>query len=974
MQVNEALLYRIDDHRFLDSTKLNEPVIINVSGIYNNGNLCFRVATEAQKHLTKEDEKTFEPFTVGGRTWKIMPRSGSGGKLMVLINHVHKVFFDNHANEFEVKEWAYFGSWFAHIQEPIENVSLSLSDHFYIYGCGQEQILLIDRPLQHLPFTDPFTTLAAIAYQQFESHYRNKDSFSLQDCDTRIIYDKGFFRLVHKDNPLALDKRIIKQTTVMYANFIRKEYGHEKIEEVEFRYGLNFDELSTGDIGLTPEHVYRVNIGVNYVETKNLRDTWQVLYDLYHQPNHVKDRTPLDSYLETDKLPGRVKRAIYHCLRGKGDREPNKGNLIEWLSQFATKDGFDGLSLKSLNTLIYLLLPDKESCERSLTGRKIYGFIRSYYTNADYGEYKPWVDQQELLQTIYALSDNSSRDYSLEKLAHVVVKKHLIRSLPKGRFRVGAIIPAPYKLNWYKVSMGVDTTWGINSYILENILPRFSREKTVLYRSTDSRYINSSLNDLSPLGPPGQQGMKQMALSAFQENSIPIWVAYTRLALKEKNPKIKYDYLCKANHSLVQLSTKEHQRRNLRQIIQKYDAILNELYRLYWSSWSKFSAYASLCDYLSGSCDNDEKKEEQLANALYQQLAQISPDEEDRRRKRAIVELKDELLWHILFYCKGARCKRQEKYQDILHYEKKYAEITDLDCQLVYLSHWTQKLEAIAKEQKEDIESKKPLNMVLAGHSLGGACAQLHLIYFFVDRDRIPLPDHECLGYFLDEPAINDEDNERFKKWGWNHRDLFKKLNVRFVLERRQEAGDSVPLVGEVHLGATFSEKEDRRLKEWLSYKFCVRERMDKPKNLAIALSSCAHETQFEEGVVDVDYKETRYSSVVQGQFDTRARFFTVYDDEKGCFIRQDLASEVKREKWESIRKQWGLSTFHSAIDLESFRTHRYCSLFYYLFMGGSVDSLEGKPLDDKGIFAVDENGTIPKKFACVCKEPDKKS
>ncbi len=964
MQVNETLLFRIDDHRFLDSTKPDEPVIINVSGIYNDGNLCYRVALAAHKHLTEEGEKSSEPFTVGGRTWIIVPRCDSGGRFMSLISRVHKVFLDTHAKEFEVKESAYFGSWFGHNKESIENVSLSLSDHFYIYGFDNEAIPLIDRPLQRLPFTDPFTVLASVAFQQYESHYRNKDSVSPGDCDTRIIYDKGSFCLVQRDNPLALDKRIIKQTIVMYTNFIRREFGNGKIEEIEFRYGLNFDELSSGDIGLTPELVYRVNIGVNYVEMKNLRDTWKALCDLYHQPNNVKDDTPLDSYLETDRLPGRVKRTIYHCLKGKKDKEPDKSNLIEWLRQFAYQEFFEALSLKSLNTLIHLLLPDKESCERSLTGRKIYGFIRSYYTNADYGEYKPWVDQQELLQTIYALLDNPSRDYSLEKLVHVVVKKHLIRSLPNGGYRVGAIIPAPYILNWYKVSMGVDTTWGINSYILENILLKFSREKIVLYRSTDSRYVNSSLNDLSPLGPPGQQGMKQMALSAFQENSIPIWVAYTQLALKEESPKIMYDYLCKASHSLVQLSTKEHQRRNLRQIIQKYDAILNELYRLYWSSWSKFSAYASLCAYLSDGCAADEKKEEQLANDLYKQLAQISLSEEDLRRKKAIVELKDELLRHILFYCEGVRCKRQGEHQNILDYEKKYADITDPGCQFVYLLCWADKLEAIAKEQGEDIGSKKPLNLVLAGHSLGGACAQLHLIYFFVDRDRIPLPGHECIGYFLDEPAINNEDNERFKKWGWNHRKLFQKLKIRFVLERRQEAGDSVPLVGEVHLGATFGEEEDRRLKEWLSYKFCVRARLDNSKNLAIALSSCAHETQFEEGEVNVDYKETRYSSIEQGQFDTRARFFTVYDDEKGCFVRRDFAAEVKQEKWESLRKQWDLSTFHSTVDLESFRTHRYCSLFYYLFLGGSIDSLEGKPVDDKGIFAVDEKGIISKKFA----------
>jgi hypothetical protein len=977
-------LHRIDDHRFLYRTEEDRPVIVNVAGIYDDGHLCYRVASAARKLLQEEGEAVSQPFSIGGRSWKILPKSDPGGRFWSLINRVQKIFFDTHAKEFEVTELTYFGNWFGG-RSRIENVSLSLSDFFYISGVNDEQSPLADAPYQALPFTDPFTALAAAAYQQYESCYRNKDRFSLADCDTRIVYDKGLFRLVDKNDPFAVNEKAVKQTAAMYLNYIRKMYGEKKIEEVDFRYGLNLDRLSKGEIGLTPEHVYRVNIGVNYVEMDNIREVWSALYSLYHRPNDVHYKVPLDSYLETisdNFLPGRVKRSIYRLLRDAKGCDPNKGDLIDWLHSLVFKKSFESITLDDLNTLIHLILPDKDGYERSLTGRKIYGFIRSYYTNADYGEYKPWVDQQELLQTIYRLLNQPSEDFFLEKLCHVVVKKHLARELPGGDFRVGAIIPAPCdpdeKQNWYKVTSCVSTPQGMHSYTLESVLPHCPLSKIKLYRSTSHngyalRSASSVLNDLNGLNSPGYEGKglsDSYEVPFFYESSIPLWTAYALLAGRMLPASLDeaYNYLCKANRSLDYLSTKEHQKRNLRQIIRKHDAILNELYRLSWASWSSFSTYAALHEYLTTGFDDNREREEQLGCDLYKQLAQFSKEEQEPKRKWAIVKLKDELYRHVIFYCEDVRIenlkKAQSKYQDILEYEKTFPQITDPDTRLAHLYDWVEKLEAIAKEQNENIESKTPCDLILAGHSLGGACAELQLVHNFVDRDRMPLPGHRCLGYFLDDPAINDEDNERFKNWGWNHRELFEKLNAGFALKRRQEAGDIVPLAGEVHLGATFSEKEDQRLKEWLDFDYRLRERRDEAKNLAIALSACAHETQFEEGEEGIDYLETRYSSEVQGLFDTRSGFYTVYDEEKDGFIRKDFEPEASQEKWDALREKWNLDSLYSTFESEWFRTHRYCSLFYYLLMGSDADSRISRCVDDKGIFAVDEKGVISKKLA----------
>ncbi|NGX58005.1 MAG: hypothetical protein K940chlam3_00906 [Chlamydiae bacterium] len=998
------ILNRIKNNSFLINSH-DCPIIIRVKGVIGNGRLSYLVAAAAARVLMDDETNLSETINVAGKPWTIAQKKEEGGRLWSLFNLVHMVYLDTHARTYDV----YDNSWWLRsptIEEEIE-ATIPFFDHFVIQASTDRSFMGLFEPYERELFTDPFTKLATTAFQEYETCFGHKDHFQLSDSDYRIVYYDEQFSLVKRDHPIATNPEVQQRTAEMYLTYIKEKYGEEKIQEIDYRYSLELDKLIESNIGVTPEHVYRVNIGVNNVDMYDVKRLWNALCKIYQMPQCVSHKMRLDEYLESlsiSILPRERRRALYYLIKERVKwRDPVKGDLIMWLYE-VTKNGTiedpEETTVKTFDTLMSLLIPGNEACERSLTGRKIYGFIRSYYSNAESGVIKPWVDQQELFQTIILLRNQFNEDLFLEKLAHVVVKKRLARKSLKGDYRVGILLPAPVKedglQHWYRVTSCISTPTGLLSYTLNAATSGDVLDKMKLYRSTDSIVSPSSVyNDLNAINSPGYEGRniaEPYEYSFFKESTIPIWVAYTILAkrkLENLDPYVVsidevdaiYQDLLSANASLDHVLTTDYKKKDFRSIIRENDVILNELYRLKkleqykrWKTSCSFGSYTKILGFLTGAISSEDvQSEEKIAQELFDQLEVFSEHEEDPARKYDIVRLKDQLFRHVLVYhehsfLSGIESKRTS-YCDILNFKRIYHSIEKESDKLTLLTSWINRLEMIAEELEENIEEKIGANLTLLGHSLGGAAASSHIVYYLVDKDRVPLPGHQCMGYFWCDPGINDEDNEKFKLWGWKHKDLFRELEIAFCLKRRLEVGDVVALGGEVHLGATFSEEEDARLKEWLKYDFRLRERLENASNLAIALSSSAHETQFEEGQVydpesgEGDYIETEIPSHVLGRFDHRGKIVTLRDEETDSFVRHEVEGEKKNENWLEILDIWKLGGIHARVESEWVRTNRYISLLYYLLYGSDdVDRILDLT-DERGVFAVMKEGVITRRI-----------
>jgi len=969
-------LTRIDNNSFLFETA-ERPVIIRLPKVTSDGRLARQVAEAAYEILQQDEPDLAAHFPVRNRSWKIFPKEQTETYFWSLVNLVQALYQDTQTNTYEVYETGYLGWWTDSCTDETTEISIPLSESFVIRASADD--IALHEPYDNQPFADPFTKLATVAFQKYETAYCHPDYFSFNQAQTRIVFHEDQFSLVKNTSPLAQDKELNQKTLELYESYINETYGRKKIEEITERYQIVFDD----SVGLTPEHIYRINIGVHDICIDDVKNLWSSLFKVMgaHQTKNLT--VPLEDFLEAiscDLLPGRVKRALYRMLK-KSWTEPKKGDFTLWfsnLTKMASITDVKQVSPKAFNELMLLLIPDNDSCERSLTGRKN-RHVLSYLTNAETKEFKPWVDQQDYFQTIILLRGNSNTDLFYEKLSYVIAKKHLARRLLDGNYRVGGLIPAPSSFGWYEVTSCISTPTGFHSYTLESTLPHILLDKIKLYRSTASdpcalRSSESVLNDLNCINSPGYEGRgiaEPYEYPFFKESTIPVWVGYVLLAKKELGREggisDAFQHLLSANETFLQFLTQDFQRKTFRQIIREHDAVLNNLFRRKRRS---FGSYADITRFIRKSVvdkaigEFSSQNDEKIASKLFTQLEKFSEIEEDPAQKFAIVRLKDEIYRHVLQYYEISFLKEEKRsrrfYSDILKFKEVYEPITNEEDQVAILSQWISRFEFIAEELEENLEAKQPQNIVLAGHSLGGACAMSHIVWYFCQKvgGRIPCPDHYCAGYVHCDPGTNDSDNEIFKTWGYSHRILMRKLKCGFHIKRIHEGGDIVATGGEVHLGATYCKKEDLRLKTWLQYEFSIRQLVEEPKNL---ISTVAHGTQFEDGKLGDDYEETEVTSDQLGEFDHRGSIKTVYNRCSDEFNRVRCDEDEQKWAWDVRRLQWKLGGAVHYVDSDWVRSHYYLTWLASKFFGFDNNERISNLTDVHGVFVVTSDGVITK-------------
>ena len=198
-----------------------------------------------------------------------------------------------------------------------------------------------------------------------------------------------------------------------------------------------------------------------------------------------------------------------------------------------TKIRFQELPIDAIHVLISILVPQDEELSRLFTGREINHLsICSYPTMGDQSKHDPCRDLFELLHVFPQLKMKNDWFNWQELLAHVVVKKKLIREHflnssnekeVKRQWRVGTLLPAPNdhmnNPRWYYVEACVDDDEGNLNYVLLPVSQQYKENAKPLpmiklYRSTasaagaDSNF-DSMAADLNPWGGPASLSLSK---------------------------------------------------------------------------------------------------------------------------------------------------------------------------------------------------------------------------------------------------------------------------------------------------------------------------------------------------------------------------------------------------------------------------------------------------------------------------------
>ena len=772
--------------------------------------------------------------------------------------------------------------------------------------------------MTNAPFTDPFSILASKAFQEYEPNYSSKDYFKSDQCTMMLAVSGGDLVLkphIHgKVSPEQINENRI--TVNHFQSQMIKLYGPSKVEYVAHLMGIDFREMNARGDALTPEHVYRMNIGMTNIETHDLKEASVRLNTLFKALITNEGKYADENLIENALIIPPMSEILWdndiRCIRRvltEAGKEPTVANLKEWLlSNNFEAVSPDKMHIFQVDTLmkVYGIRPDDR--EKALTGRAIFETILGWYNNNELNEYKPWLDQQQLIQAISEYEINNDWVAFYEILAFVICKMQMVREHPKEGFRVGTLIPAPQseagERQWYKVSSCVSNGYGIFAYTLEGVGMDSTLPAIKLYRSTAaSPYCMHGAAtprcDFNPINSPGYEGTglgDHYEREFFDERSVPVWSAYGSIAHSSlerlgETPDTSelseiFNNLKLANAELKDSYLAPFQIKGIEQIIREHDYILNDLAVLPASMFGFVSGsrhctarISKFLKQMNGIQDRylkrideapppstakDVKIERRDAEELIQTLRDFQKVPLEPHQQIAITHLINELNENIINPTDPIVKERKDRELRTA-IQLPILESTTLDaCQhfpeqvelhlssenygeaIDLLKQWDQWIHNYALAKNEDPSQKKQDAIVIVGHSLGGAAAQSQGVHHTFGRGRIPVKglDFQC----FDDPGINSIDNLLFKQFGSKHSNLLKQMGVSISIHRQQETRDPVSLGGEEHLGATFSDQDFLDMSQWLTYEEWLLNRHEESANKTIASFRTAHATRFQTG------------------------------------------------------------------------------------------------------------------------------
>lgn len=904
-------LQRISDSDYVFTTKDNKTVSITVSSKVKDSAFKHHLAEKAAEIILKQNinQNSGKKFRLGNKKWRLLSKNKTSFILKFLsfiFPFIHKAGKDG-ISRYEVKSTLFgksktkkiltpekadlkknlksaidrtnYKHYLAEIKKPSSQKRLS---EFKQLIRGKERLSADVLDFKSQFFDDPFTKLSAKAFQIYEKEFTSKDYFAPEFCDYRLIKNKNKLLLVHKKSPLVT-KQNSQEAIKIYREFLLSHFGKEKIDYIQHLFRFNLDKIDT----LTPEHIYRMNVGLSNAEVQELDAFYAKLPELDRDLANQNPDSSLEDYLRQSKiLTGQEAKGLFRFLNDTHAETVN--DIQNWITSLKPfQKNTQHLTPQQINDLVGIISFNEGERDLALTGRRIFGFIRSGYTTAGYDEYKPWVDQHQMTQIFSELINAPSQEAYQELLSHVIVKLHHAKEHPTEGFRIGALLPAPPAIvngvkgpiRWYKITSCISNGYGMFCFTLESVGNDPSLPSIVVYRSTArcSYALHSKasiINDLNNFNSPGHQGMgrtDQYEKEFFNNRTWPVWMAYNYLAGQKfaanDDPKTIFDLLSKSNETLLDEFENTYKRKSFEEILKSYDTILNDLLFDFLFSRKKKSNFLTILKYIiktyiiapanqlfihSGS-HRELTKEKRDALKLTKELMKIMKHEKSPKMREEIALVIRDINEHILterYKAKADQARevfKKEIYNSLTEMQK-HAEAelknNNIEEAKQQLNLWAQAINAHGSKLGEDLNSKIDSDLVFSGHSLGGASAQSHIVHWTTAKGRIPLPNKACTAYCFDDPAINIASNRQFKDFGNRHAELLNALGIKFGIVRRQEAGDFTPTAGEEHLGAADDLEEEKLLNRWLRSDYAVFQKSSRSTHAPIALAKIAHETR----------------------------------------------------------------------------------------------------------------------------------
>lgn len=998
---------RISDSSYVFQCEVNKnqrDIIITIPEEVGDAETRYNLAIEGANNLIREAhsgkalEAASKTFKEGSKEWRFEKEVKNKSKIDNIISKFIALHEDQTALSFRITPLESKKKGQSVPKANRASQVKRISSQEYREGIRDRESLSQLFNIQADLFSDPFTKLATEAFQKYESHYISKDYARPEECDFILVRRDHDLVLVSKNNKEYNNPTSNRTTIEVYRNYLITEYGQEKVDYLQHLFQINFDEMTS----LTPEHIYRINQGLSNIENQDLSALLVKLNALQARIAGVDPDMTLEDFYNSQHvsglgMTGSERRKLIKAIPPEYKGAPVKvSDLADWLKLISPITAIPkDLSPGQLNYIIPLLTPKKTEIEASFTGRNIYNNLRGWYAAAELGEYKPWIDAHELSEMQESLAKSKSPLEYHEKLAFIISKNHLLREHPTEGFRVGALIRAPDlngQARWYTVTSCCSNRHGIFCYTLESVGNDPSLPAIKLYRSTasSSYFIDSNasvLNDINRISGPGYEGKGRgdhFEFQFFKDRTIPVWYGYviaggeidTISNLEEM--EIAHKNLHTAIKELGNSFGLSDKQMTMKDIFVENSDVLNDLlyrkevfigrlagsrYMDYYSSFIQKYVDKPPPKPMTSSYQEELKKDAEL---LLIELDKFTGDSLPRHLQTGIQRIKQEVNDNIL------SPKRKEVPEILFEFaelEREYKKIfkgqMTSDFGIVkgkeILKQMKDKFEAYAISQGENLTDKTFSDIDFSGHSLGGACVGVHMVHNTVDKGRIPLPGHTCRGYFFDDPGINTETNDDFIAFGNKHRKLMKTLGSHFEINRSHEAGDPVPLAGQVHLGSTFSSAQNAKVNKWLIYRAFVNERLQGATHPSIARSDTAHGTRFQEGEhlrtfyehteQGADYKKTYYDTYVMGLIDRR-----------GKGMESGNAEQNLKEYQNNLRNLWKLETRQAdLIDNNPLRSTNVAVLAMKWYLK-STDSTRGeKYLDDHGVLYVSQNGVESK-------------
>ena len=664
--------------------------------------------------------------------------------------------------------------------------------------------------LNHKNLDDPFTKISTQAFESVEKQWI--PTFE-NNSSSQIILRDGKLHLEPKPKQHStLKQREANRVTMeAFRRFVYEEYGISRIEYIEYAYHFSLQEMIRKGQPLTPEIVYRINLGVHNVEIQYLQEFLKRLYLLKVHLSHasIPSNTCMKDYLlqynqnasfgsafSLKELRGLIE--LIECC--EDDSSLATHNLVSILCDtidFPKSLKVHDFSPENLDRVMSIFYPSDCDWDKIYTGRKIaFKSIMGFYTLADSDTFKPWVDLQEILQIFPLLSQKQDLDAYYELLSHVACKKHLVRRHPSDKWRVGALIPAPRDENgvrhWYAVTSCLDDRLADFHYTLEPLSTASELPFIKLYRSTaSSKYAQSNMvslfADLQPFHVPG--GQRRWAAQNYEnpimfQRTIPLWVGYF-----EHGQSI-------ASEVTESMSIQEQAGK--------------------WKSATS-TFYRAVIELINGKINELSGPYEWPEDSL------ISEDEMRLRRSQELAS------WRAALDTFSGNTVHRTKIKQKSEMQLKHFIETAQKQSEAYISLLT----IWGHAEQELSQYKIAQDVAFIGHSLGGSLAQGGMYLFSSSARRIPLKNRRFYCFSSDAPGISWGENEAIMNYGRAHEVMLSHRNKTWEVSHLFEKGDPVPQAGSRHLGVK-PESDQHDDSEWLNFSAKVFHPLDPAKNIEV--------------------------------------------------------------------------------------------------------------------------------------------